>query len=215
MISVKVFQFNMLPVNTYVVWDGTGEAAVIDPGCYYDGEAETLCGFIRDNGLKPKHLLNTHLHFDHIFGNPVIESEFGLRAKGHQADLPWITGFHERISAFGIRYDGTVSPVLPENLIGQGDRITFGTTFLDVIHVPGHSPGSLVFHSGAEKILFTGDVLFRCGIGRSDFADGDGRILIDGIRSRLLTLPDDTVVYPGHGPSTAIGYERTHNPYLR
>lgn len=214
MIELKAFEFNMLPVNTYVVWDGTKEAAIIDPGCYYPGEGDELCSFIRENGLTPKLLLNTHLHFDHVFGNPVIEREFGIRAMGNEADQDWIITLPKKLAAFGMQFDTKVEPILPENFLNEGDSVSFGDTTFEIFHVPGHSPGSLVYYERVSGTLFTGDVLFRCGIGRGDFPDGDTATLIDGINGKLMKLPDDTRVLPGHGPDTTIGYERLHNPYI-
>ena len=205
----------MLPVNTYVVWDETNEAAVIDPGCYYKGEGEELCDFIRNKGLNIKHLLNTHLHFDHVFGNPVIESSFGVEAEANEADQPWITGLERRIAAFGMRFSTKVSPIKPEHFLNEGDTIRFGNTTLSIFHIPGHSPGSLVFYCSEDGILFTGDVLFQGGVGRSDFGDGDHQALIDGIKKKLMVLPDSTKVLSGHGPSTTIGQERIGNPYIQ
>lgn len=214
MISIKDFQFNMLPVNTYVVWDETKEAVVIDPGCYYPEEGEQLCTFIRSNGLNVKHLLNTHLHFDHIYGNPIVENEFGVLAEANGADMPWLTGIRQRLAAFGIHCNVTINPIQPENILKEGDTIAFGNTVFQVLQVPGHSPGSVVFYSRTDGVLFTGDVIFQGSIGRTDFQDGNHENLISGIRNKLMTLPDNTVIYPGHGPSTSIGYERNHNPYI-
>ena len=214
MISIKDFQFNMLPVNTYVVWDETKEAVVIDPGCYYPEEGGTLCSFIRSNGLKVKHLLNTHLHFDHIYGNPIIENEFGVLAEANEADMPWLTEIRQRLAAFGIHSKVTINPIQPENRLKDGDTIAFGNTVFNVLQIPGHSPGSVVFYSETDSVLFTGDVIFQGSIGRTDFPDGNHEDLISGIRNKLMTLPDSTVIYPGHGPSTSIGYERNNNPYI-
>lgn len=214
MISIKDFQFNMLPVNTYVVWDETKEAVVIDPGCYYPEEGGILCSFIRSNGLKVKHLLNTHLHFDHIYGNPIIENEFGVLAEANEADMPWLTEIRQRLAAFGIHSKVTINPIQPENRLKDGDTIAFGNTVFNVLQIPGHSPGSVVFYSETDGVLFTGDVIFQGSIGRTDFPDGNHEDLISGIRNKLMTLPDSTVIYPGHGPSTSIGYERNNNPYI-
>ncbi len=214
MISIRDFQFNMLPVNTYVVWDETKEAVVIDPGCYYPEEGEQLCTFIRSNGLNVKHLLNTHLHFDHIYGNPIVENEFGVLAEANGADMPWLTGIRQRLAAFGIHCNVTINPIQPENILKEGDTIAFGNTVFQVLQVPGHSPGSVVFYSRTDGVLFTGDVIFQGSIGRTDFQDGNHEDLISGIRNKLMTLPDNTAIYPGHGPSTSIGYERNHNPYI-
>ena len=208
MMNVKCFEFNFLPVNTYVVWDETLEAAVIDPGCFYDGESDALKDFISSNSLKIKHLLNTHLHFDHVLGNTFVEETYGVRAQANDADDPWIRFMARKMAAFGIRYEGHVSPIAPENVLREGDTVTFGGTMLHVMQVPGHSPGSIVLYNRREDTVFTGDVLFQGSIGRADFADSDPQALIRGIREKLLVLPDRTVVYPGHGPATTIGSEK-------
>lgn len=210
MMNVKCFEFNFLPVNTYVVWDETLEAAVIDPGCFYDGESDALKDFISSNSLKVRHLLNTHLHFDHVLGNTFVEETYGIRAQANDADDPWIRFMARKMAAFGIRYEGHVSPIAPENVLKEGDTVTFGGTMLNVMQVPGHSPGSIVFYNRREDTVFTGDVLFQGSIGRADFADSDPQALIRGIREKLLVLPDRTVVYPGHGPATTIGSEKPY-----
>ena len=210
MMNVKCFEFNFLPVNTYVVWDETLEAAVIDPGCFYDGESDALKDFISSNSLKVRHLLNTHLHFDHVLGNTFVEETYGVRAQANDADDPWIRFMARKMAAFGIRYEGHVSPIAPENVLKEGDTVTFGGTMLNVMQVPGHSPGSIVFYNRREDTVFTGDVLFQGSIGRADFADSDPQALVRGIREKLLVLPDRTVVYPGHGPATTIGSEKPY-----
>ncbi|MCQ2083354.1 MAG: MBL fold metallo-hydrolase [Bacteroidaceae bacterium] len=206
--NVKCLEFNFLPVNTYVVWDDTNECAIIDPGCFYPGENGKLAGFIQENNLKVKFLLNTHLHFDHVFGNTFVENTYSVKAHGNDADNPWIETISKRLAVFGMRYEGHVNPILPENVLREGDIIQFGNTTLHVMHIPGHSPGSLVFHNRKDKILFSGDVLFQNSIGRTDFPDSDGPALISGIRRKLLTLDPSTAVFPGHGPATTIEQEK-------
>lgn len=210
MMNVKCFEFNFLPVNTYVVWDETKEAAVIDPGCFYPGETEQLAGFIKDNNLTIKLLLDTHLHFDHVFGNNFVEETYGVKAKANDLDMPWIKTMSARLSVFGIRYDGQVNPIEQQNVLNEGDCVSFGNTQLDVLHIPGHSPGSLVFWNREQKCVFTGDVMFQGSYGRTDFPDGDHQALMTGIREKLLTMPDDTIVYPGHGPATVIKHEKIY-----
>lgn len=212
MMQIRCLEFNFLPVNTYVVWDESRECAIIDPGCFYPGENEKLAQFITDNRLTVKLLLNTHLHFDHVFGNRFVEQTYGLKAMAHDADNPWITEIRSRLAAFGLKYNGQVDPILPENILHEGDTVQFGSTTLHVLHIPGHSPGSLVFHNREEGALFAGDVIFQGGgMGRTDFPDGDGPALISGIRRKLLTLDPDTVIYPGHGPATTIGQESKYH----
>lgn len=212
--KVKQFEFNMLPVNTYVVWDEhTHEAAVIDAGCYTPKECETLKEFISEEGLTVKYLLNTHLHFDHIFGNGFMYKEYGVKTCAHPADEEWLVEAPQRTRMFGLEFPGTPAPI--GTYLEEGDKLMLGYYSLQCIHVPGHSPGSIVFYSPEGRCLFAGDVLFQGSIGRSDLPGGDIRTLIDSIRENLLTLPDATLVYPGHGDATTIGYEKQYNFYLK
>lgn len=211
--KIKRFEFNMFPENCYVIWDETNEAAVIDPGCYYEEEKQALKDFILKNGLDVRHLLNTHLHLDHIFGNPFLLKEFGLKAEASQADEFWIDEAPKQSRMFGFQLHE--KPVPLGGYLHDGDLITFGHTRLEAIHVPGHSPGSLVFYCAAEHCMFSGDVLFQGSIGRADLAGGNFDHLIDNICSRLFVLPNDTVVYPGHGAPTTIGIEKAENPFFR
>lgn len=211
--TIKRFEFNMFPVNTYVVSDEeTKEAAIIDAGCYLESEFETLKGYISSQGLKPKYLLNTHLHFDHIFGNRPVYQEYGLRTCAHPADEDWLTEAKERTRMFGLKFPG--EPGFIGTYLKDGDILTLGKYTLECLHVPGHSAGSLVFYSPEVGCLFSGDALFRESVGRTDLPGGNHRVLTKAITQRLLRLPDDTVVYPGHGPSTTVGHEKQFNFYL-
>lgn len=211
--KIKKFEFNMFPVNCYVVWDESNEAVIIDPGCYYDEEKQALKEYILSHNLTVKHLLNTHLHLDHVFGNPFVEKEFGVKAEAHQADEFWFEEMPKQSRMFGIRLPD--APVPLGNYLHDGDLITFGHTTLEAIHVPGHSPGSLVYHCAAERCIFSGDVLFQGSIGRADLTGGNFDDLIEHICSRLFVLPPETVVYPGHGAPTTIGTEKAENPFFR
>ena len=142
--KIKRFEFNMFPENCYVLWDETNEAVVIDPGCFYEEEKQALKNFITKNGLNVKHLLNTHLHLDHIFGNPFMLKEFGLKAEANQADEFWIDEAPKQSRMFGFQLQE--APVPLGTYLHDGDIITFGNTKLEAIHVPGHSPGSLVYY---------------------------------------------------------------------
>lgn len=211
--KIKRFEFNMFPVNCYVLWDETREATVIDPGCYYDNEKQALKQYITSNQLTVKHLLNTHLHLDHIFGNSFLLREFGLEAEANQADEFWIDEAPKQSRMFG--FPLPEPPVPLGHYLHDGDLIRFGNTTLEAIHVPGHSPGSLVFYCAQEQCMFSGDVLFQGSIGRADLAGGNFDELIEHICSRLFVLPLDTVVYPGHGAPTTIGIEKAENPFFR
>lgn len=211
--KIKRFEFNMFPVNCYVLADETGEAVVIDPGCYYEEEKQALKGFIQDNKLQVKHLLCTHLHTDHIFGTPFMLKEFGLKPEANQADEFWIEESPKQSRMFGIKLEE--NPVAIGNYLHDGDLIRFGNTTLEAIHVPGHSPGSLVYYCASDGCMFSGDVLFQGSIGRADLAGGNFDHLIENICSRLFVLPNETVVYPGHGAPTTIGIEKAENPFFR
>ena len=203
----------MFPVNCYVVWDETYEAVVIDPGCYYEEEKQALKTFILSNKLTVKHLLNTHLHLDHIFCNQFMLKEFGLKAEACQIDEFWLENAAKQSRMFG--FELKEEPVPLGKYLHDGDIISFGNTQLETIHVPGHSPGSLVFYSKGDNCMFSGDVLFQGSIGRADLAGGNFDDLREHICSRLFVLPNETIVYPGHGAPTTIGIEKVENPFFR
>lgn len=210
--KIKRFEFNMLPVNCYLVYDSTKEAAIIDPGCFYAEERDFLRDYIKSKGLTPKHLLCTHLHLDHVFGCKFIKDTYGLGIEANPADEYWLQQAPQQARTFGLTYPEIHEPI--EQPLFDGDKVTFGDLELEAICVPGHSPGSLAFYSREKKILFSGDVLFQGSIGRADLQGGNFEELKEAICNRLFTLPDDVTVYPGHGPSTTIGYEKRNNPFF-
>lgn len=212
--ELKIFTFNPIQVNSYLLWDETKEAVLIDCGCFGEEEEEELASFIAANGLTLKHYLNTHLHFDHIFGNPFIMKKFGISAEASDGDWRWAENIAERVARFGIIYDQKIPPLA--RVLGHNDKVTFGNgSTIKAIAVPGHSPGSLAYYVEEKGWLFSGDALFHSSIGRTDFPDSDHAALIDNIKERLFTLPDDTIVYPGHDSSTTIGYEKKYNIFVR
>ena len=212
--KIKKFEFNMFPVNCYLLIDEESkEAVVIDAGCFYDEEKQTLKNYIDSHSLSLKHVLNTHLHLDHLFGNLFLFKEYGLRPEAGQQDEFWLAQVSSHSRMFGFRYDEE-QPALGR-YICHGDKISFGNIELEAIHVPGHSPGSMVYYCRKENCLFSGDVLFQGSIGRADLAGGNFDELREGICSHLFVLPEDTKVYPGHGHSTTIGYEKKNNPFFR
>ena len=203
----------MFPVNTYVVWDDTREAVIIDAGCFYEDEQKKLKEYIESNGLTVKHLLNTHLHLDHIFGNSFVAKEYNVQLEANKADEFLLAKTLDYCRMFGIRLNEEPAPI--GKYISDGDEITFGNTVFKAIQVPGHSPGSLVFYSAENGCAFCGDVLFRGRIGRTDLDGGDFNMLRNGITTKLFTLPDQTYVYAGHGDPTTIGNEKMNNPFFR
>ena len=211
--KIKRFEFNMFPVNCYVVWDDTNEAAVIDAGCFWPKEQQVLKKFISDLGLTLKHVLNTHLHLDHVFGNAFLEREYGLKPEASIKDDGQLDAAPRMCQMFGFEINEPVARV-GKNL-AEGDTITVGNVRLDVIEVPGHSPGGLVFYCKDENLLFSGDSLFAGSIGRTDLLGGDFYTLRESLRNKILILPDETIVYPGHGETTTIGNEKMNNPFFR
>lgn len=210
--TIKKFEFNNFPVNTYLLHDETGEAVLIDCGCMYPGEEAALDRYIRENNLKLTRLLCTHLHLDHVMGNSYVYQTYGLKPEAHRADVEGLPTIEQQALPFGIRLPRPSVPVT--SFLEEGDVIRFGNSTLSVIHVPGHSPGSVVFFNARNKAAISGDVLFYNSIGRTDLWGGNYEELIDGIKDKLFTLPDETVVYPGHGPETTIENEKMGNPFL-
>ncbi|MDR2627430.1 MAG: MBL fold metallo-hydrolase [Dysgonamonadaceae bacterium] len=211
--KIKTFVFNIVSVNTFVLYDDTLEAAIIDCGCFNSLEQTELTRFIKQNNLQVKHLLNTHLHFDHALGNAYASRIFDLTPQGNPLEETKMPPLLQQASRFGIRIGEP--PVPLGSHLEDGDIITFGHNALQCRHIPGHSPGSLVFYESKAGCLFSGDVLFKGSIGRTDLWGGNYDALVNGIQIKLFTLPDETVVYPGHGPTTTIGQEKRHNPYFR
>lgn len=210
--KIKSFQFNPVGVNTYIVYDDTKECVIIDAGCYFEDEKERLLNFISDNGLTVKHAINTHLHFDHVLGANFVKEQFGLDIEANKEDQFLLDALPAQMKMFGFEPMETV-PVIGKYL-DENDTVKFDNQEFTILHVPGHSPGSIVFYSKENSCLFAGDVLFRFSVGRTDLAGGNHTQLIEGIHQKLLTLPPETVVYSGHGPSTTIGEEKNGNPYL-
>lgn len=212
MIRIKSFVCNPYQENTYVLYDDTGAAAIVDPGMYGPQEENQLRDFIRVEGLRPELLLNTHCHIDHVLGNRYVYDTYGLFPQFHEGELPLLIEVQNYAPQMGIRYDP--SPIA-ETFLPAAGSVTFGQQELALIFAPGHSPAHLCFYSKADGFLIGGDVLFRNSIGRTDLPGGNHQQLLDSIAHRVYVLPDDTVVYPGHGPDTTIGHEKKTNPFIR
>ena len=209
--NIQRFAFNPFQVNTYILWDETRECAIIDPGCYGKEEENVITGFIAGHGLKPVRLINTHCHIDHIAGMAFISKTYDLKPEAHPDGFQFIQ--HSEKAGFIYGFD-KLDTIYPEISLKEGQVIKFGNSELHVIETPGHADGSLCFISHTDKFVITGDVLFNQSIGRSDLPTGDYDLLMKNIFEKLLTLPGDYKVYPGHGPETTIGYEAYSNPFL-
>ncbi|MFA5244463.1 MAG: MBL fold metallo-hydrolase [Pedobacter sp.] len=211
MIQIKSFTFNPYQENTYVLFDGSNECVIIDPGMYTGDEQNAFLKFIADHNLKPVLLLNTHCHIDHVLGNKFIFDTYGLLPRFHKGEQAVINSVVSYAPQMGIRYD--VSP-LPEFYLPESGTIQFGNSELELIFAPGHSPAHLCFYNKEQQFIIGGDVLFYRSIGRTDLPGGNFDLLISNIREKLFTLPDEVRVFPGHGPSTSIGFEKQNNPFL-
>ncbi len=211
--QIKRFEFNMFSENTYVVWDeGTKECAIIDAGCFWQEEQKLLSDFISGHELKVTHLLNTHLHLDHVFGNAFVAREYGIKPEAGKEDEFLLQTLEIQCRIFGFTQNEPTVNI--GKYLKEGEQVKVGSIVFDILHVPGHSPGSLAFYSAEHACVFVGDVLFDHSIGRTDLEGGDFGQLQDSIIRKLFILPDDTVVYSGHGIPTKIGIEKRENPYL-
>lgn len=213
MMNIRRFVCNMLQENCYVVSDDTRECVIIDCGAFYPEERTAIVDYIRTNQLTPTHLLATHGHLDHNFGNNTIFEEFGLKPEASEQDEYLMNSLVRQGEAmYGLRLEYDFPSV--ENYLQANQIVTFGHHKLRVLTTPGHSRGCICFVCDAEKVVFTGDTLFRMSIGRTDFEGGSTQQIIDSLH-RLAKLPDETVVYPGHGPQSTIGDEKMYNPYMK
>ena len=210
--KLKIFVFNDFQVNTYLLYDDSKEAVVIDAACSTPAENMEIKKFITTNELKPVRLLTTHSHIDHLMGNHFFLDEYDLEAEGHASDVILIDNADKQIKIFALN---VIQPPPISKFLQDNDIIEFGNSQLQVLHAPGHSPGSLLFYSKEQKFVIVGDVLFRLSIGRTDFPGGDHETIINSIKTKLLVLDDATTVYPGHGDETTIGNERLNNSFLR
>lgn len=209
--NIARFVFNPIAENTYVVWDDTLEAAVIDAGNSSEAENRTLEAFIAERGLKPVVAVNTHGHFDHAMGVPHLKRTYDVPFAAHSADQFLLDNSATSAQVFGVK-----APELPSidtDLAGTGE-IKFGNTTLEVIPTPGHTPGHVCLFEPRSRVVFTGDTLFADSIGRTDLPGGDYSWIMRSILEKLLPLGGDVRVYPGHGPDTTIGHEAANNPFI-
>ncbi|PIF01769.1 MAG: MBL fold hydrolase [Paludibacter sp.] len=210
--NIKIFPVNPLQENTYLIWDDEKNTAIIDPGMVTDREKERVKRFIDENDLKLKRLLNTHLHFDHQFGNQFICEHYNITPEAGREDEFLMETVKESARFFGLEFEGTPPEI--GNYIIHNQHIKIGNISLLALHTPGHSPGSYSFYNKEANAVFVGDVLFNGSIGRTDLPRGDFNTLIHSIKTQLFTLPPKTIVYPGHATATTIEQEIAMNPYF-
>ncbi len=212
MLSIKSFEFSPIQENTYILYNEFNDCVIIDPGCYYDTEKDELVAFITENKLKPLMLINTHCHLDHVFGNKMVAEKFGLTLQIHEKEKAVLAFAPTSGLMYEMPFDNYEGDFI---LLNEGDTIKMGEDELAILLTPGHSPGSLSFYSAADKFVIAGDVLFKNSVGRSDLPGGNHEQLIKSIKDKLMPLPNETIVYSGHGPATTIGEEKKYNPYLQ
>ena len=211
MVQIKRLILNSFQENTYIIYDQTNEAVIIDAGCHTQPGIDEVKKFVSTENLKIKYLLITHGHIDHVIGIQPLKEIYKIECLSHADELALVKSIPAQANMFGFEIDK--APVI-DKTFKDGDRITFGNSCIEVIHTPGHSKGGVCFLLRESKILISGDTLFQGSIGRTDLG-GNYETLIMSIINKILPLGDDIVVYPGHGDSTTIGYEKKYNPFLR
>ena len=199
--------------NMYILWDeASHEAVVVDPGMMRDGEREMVTKFIDEHNLSVKHILLTHLHVDHITSARWLADKTGADVCGNALDNPLGQELPEQVAHFRINVE--VEPLTVDRNLADGDTLQLGDETIQVLHVPGHSPGGLAFYLPESALLISGDTIFNGSVGRTDLWGGDMAQLINSIREKILPLPDETVIASGHGPTTTIADEKRFNPFL-
>lgn len=212
MLHIKTFTFNPYQENTYVIYNDAKECIIIDPGMHNYQEEQLFQSFIDGQELKPIALVNTHGHIDHVLGNRFIYETYGLMPQFHENELPLLVQVQNYAPQMGIRYEP--SPI-PETFLTTDDKIEIGDESLSLLFSPGHSPGHLCLYSAEHNFLIGGDVLFHRSVGRTDLPGGNHQQLMESIANTIYTLPEETTVYPGHGPTTTIKEEKELNPFIR
>lgn len=212
MLHIKTFTFNPYQENTYIIYNDEKECIIVDPGMHNYQEEGVFKSYVEQQNLKPIALINTHGHIDHVLGNSFIYETYGLMPQFHELELPLVVQVQNYAPQMGIRYEP--SPI-PETFLKETDQLKIGDETISLIFAPGHSPGHLCLYSKDHGFLIGGDVLFHRSIGRTDLPGGNHQQLLNSIAQNIYSLPEETVVHPGHGPSTTIGEEKQMNPFIR
>ncbi|MEO5996382.1 MAG: MBL fold metallo-hydrolase [Chitinophagaceae bacterium] len=211
MITVKGFTFNPVQENTYILFNEHLNCVIIDPGCYFSAERKELKDFINEYKLVLNYLLNTHCHLDHVFGNKFIFDTYGTHLHIHEKENPVLAYAPISAKNWNLPFDNYEDKLV---FLKEGDLVLLGEDELKVLFTPGHSPGHICFYCEKQRFVIGGDVLFKRSIGRTDLPGGNHETLLRSIRQELFTLPDEVIVYPGHGEPTTIGFEKKHNPFF-
>ena len=211
MIKMRKITVNAFQEHTYLVFDEDNNCVIIDPGCSNEKELSAVEKYISENNLKPQAIWHTHLHFDHTMATAHFARLYNIPAFCHRDDLPTFDANRLMAAKWGfeITADGSVF----DHFVTDGDKISIGNDEFTVLHVPGHSPGGVAFYSAENQVCFCGDTLFRMSVGRTDLPGGDENELLNSIKTKLFTLPDDTLLCCGHGDESNVGFERQYNPY--
>ena len=210
--NIKSFVFNAFYENTYLLASSNLETIILDPGCYEDFEKKELTDFIKTNKLKPIAIINTHCHIDHVLGNDYLKKLYDIPLWIPATEKNLLKSVSTYATSMGIQ---NYQEAQPDKLLSEKDVITFGSDKLEILYAPGHSEGHLMFYHAAEKSLMAGDVIFRESIGRTDLPGGNFKTLEESIKNQVYTLPEAVKIYPGHGPSTTVGHEKKHNPFVK
>ena len=211
MINVKIFQFNPLQENTYLMYNEAGDCILVDPGCYSDKERDQLRDFIEAKQLTPIMLVNTHCHLDHVFGNKFVHETYGLELHIHEGEKQVLEMAPTSGLMWNLPFDNYTGSI---HFLDQTSHLTLGDETIQVLFTPGHSPASISFYASKSSFVIAGDVLFRESVGRTDLPGGNPAVLVKSITEQLYCLPEETIVYSGHGIPTTIGHEKRHNPYV-
>ena len=213
MIHIETFTFNPFQENTYILTNEKREALIIDPGCYFTAEEEVLQNYLANGSFAPVQLINTHCHVDHVFGNSFVAKHYNLELYIHPLEEMMLQVQPQFAAQFGLSFSNNYKGKL--HFLTGGDEIKFGDNFLKILDTPGHSPGSISLYCKEQNFVISGDALFKESIGRTDFPSSNAEQLLQSIRTQLYSLPEETVVYPGHYGTTTIGHEKKHNPFVR
>ena len=209
---IKTFVFNPFFENTYLLISEENNCIIIDPGCYEDYEINELVDYVRLEDLQVVSIINTHCHIDHVLGNDALKKQYGVPLLIPINEKEIFDAVVDYAPQWGI---ASYEPAKVDSYLSQTDTITLDEIKIEILEVPGHSPGHLVFYLKTDKVLIGGDVLFRESIGRTDLPGGNHQVLLTNIQEKIYALPEDVTVYPGHGPTTNIGFEKMHNPFVR